>query len=140
MLGGTAALLVARHGLAAGPAIWGAVAALAGALCVGALAMTASLWIGRAAVLLLVVLGIPFVVFANAAMFAGALFELEVGGLTASVTRFAPPLGLAVIAAVAPWNPHVELGDELAPLWRLGAWALGSVALLVLAFRRTEIR
>jgi hypothetical protein len=104
--------------------------------------MSASLVLGRTAVLLLAVAGIPYVALANAVVLVGQLVhpDVELGGLLGAVDRFGPPLGTAVIAAVAPWNPHVEASGAFAPAFgRLALWAAGSVVLLALTFRRVEI-
>lgn len=136
LLGGTAAFLATRHGLGAAPAVTGAVATAVGALTVAALAMAASLVFARTAVILLVVFGVPFVWAVDTLAAAG----VPLGGWLAFVERYGPPLGTSVLAAVARWNPHVVgtagAGDFAL---QLALWAVGSVALLVLAFRRVEI-
>ena len=142
LLGGTAALLSFRPGVDLGPALVAELATALGATVVGALAMAASLAIGRTAVLLAVAIAVPFQVFANFAGLALALLQPEASlpGPLAVFDRFGPPLGTTVLAAVAAWNPHVELGGVLAPVaLRLALWTAGAVALLVFAFRRVEI-
>jgi hypothetical protein len=142
LLGGTGGLLVGRQGLAVGPALAGAAAGGLDAIVVGALAMAASLGLGRSAVLLLVTFGVPFVGLANTLVLGAQLVapEAHFGGLIGAVDRFGPPLGTAVLAAVAAWNPHVEAQGAFASvLPRLLLWAAGSAALLVLSFRRREL-
>jgi hypothetical protein len=142
LLGGTAALLAARHGVALGPALAASAATALGALVVAALAAAGSLALGRSAVLLAVAIGVPLQVFANAAGLALALVQSEAGlpGLLAGLDAFGPPLGTALFAAVSEWNPHVAAGAALVPaLGRLALWALGALALLVAVFRRSEV-
>ncbi len=137
LLGGTAVLLVGRHDLAAGPAVVGALAGALGAAGVAGLAMSASLWLGRVAVVTLVGTLVPLVALINTLRAAGARLD----GFLGLLDRGAPPLGRAILAAVAPWNPHVsDLGAEAPRLLAvLAAWALAGGALLVLSFRRVEL-
>lgn len=142
LLGGSGALLVMRHGLDPAPALAAGAASALGAAAVASLAMAASLVVGRAAVLLLVLVGVPLQVFSNALVTASALVhpDVAIGGLPGALDRLGPPLGTALFAALAPWNPHVDAGGALAPaLARLALWAAAGTALLVVAFRRAEI-
>jgi len=142
LLAGTAALLSTRHGVALGPAAVAALATALGAVVVAALAAAASLAVGRTAVLLAIAIGVPLQVFANAAGLLLALVQPEASlpGLLAALDRYGPPLGTAVFAATAAWNPHIEVAGALAPAFgRLALWAGGAVGLLLLAVRRTEI-
>lgn len=142
LLGGTAALLTARHGVALAPAALAAVATALGGGVVAALAMAMSLLVGRTAVLLAVLVAVPLQGFANALALALALVQPDAAlpDLLGAVDRFGPPLGTAVFAAVAAWNPHVDASGALAPaLGRLALWAAGAIALLVAVFRRTDI-
>lgn len=142
LLGGTAALLSTRHGVGLEPAAIASLATALGAVVVGALAAAASLAVGRSAVLLALAAAVPLQFAANAAGLLIALVQPEVSlpGLLAVLDRFGPPLGTAVFAATAAWNPHVEAEGALAAaLGRLGLWAGGAIALLLLAFRRVEI-
>ena len=142
LLGGTAALLTAHHGVALAPAALAALATGLGAVVVAALAMAMSLAVGRTAVLLAVLVAVPLQGFANGLGLALALVQQEavLPGLLAAVDRFGPPLGTAVFAAVAAWNPHVEASGALAPAFgRLALWAAAAIALLVAMFRRTDI-
>jgi hypothetical protein len=141
LLGGTTLLLAARHGVALGPAAAGAAAAALGAVAVSAFAMAASLALGRLAVWLLVVVAVPLQAFANAVALGVALLQpgLRVPFFGA-IDRFGPPLGTAILSGVAPWNPHVDATAAFAPaLLALAVWAVGGVALLLLAFQRAEI-
>jgi len=142
LLGGTGAMLVARQGVAVAPALLAAGATALGACVVAAFAMAASLAVGRTAVLLLVLLGLAFVAFANGVGLATELVhpDVQVGGLVGAVDRFGPPLFTAIAGAVARWNPHVDTGDTYAQsMVRLALWGAGALALLVAAFRNHEI-
>jgi ABC-type transport system involved in multi-copper enzyme maturation permease subunit len=142
LLGGTAALLVSRSGVAVAP-VWVAAGATALAMAVVAsVAMALSLVLGRLAVLLAVVFGTPLQFFANAVSLGVALVHpgLAAPGLLDTLDRWGPPLGTAVFAAVSAWNPHLDAGAILGPaLLRLALWAAAAVALLVAGFRRVEI-
>jgi ABC-type transport system involved in multi-copper enzyme maturation permease subunit len=142
LLGTSASLVVVRQHLPVWPALAAALATALGALAVAGLAMATSLVLGRSAVLLLVVGGVPWIALANAVALVGQLVhpDSEVGGVLGAVDRFGPPLGTAIFAAVAPWNPHVDATGTLGPaLARLAVWAIGGTALVALAFRRTEV-
>lgn len=142
LLGGTGAMLVLRQGVSIGPALMAAAATALGSVVVAALAMAASLVLGRSAVALIVVIALFFVVAANAAGFAIELFgsELPLGPILGPIDHYGPPLFRSVLAAVVAWNPHVAVHGVLAAaMLRLAVWAAGSVALLVFAFRRREI-
>jgi hypothetical protein len=142
VLGATTALLYARHAVAPGPALAGGIATALGALVVASLAMSASLWIGRTPLVLLLSLAVPLQFGANVAgvLLAWVHPDLELPGVLQLLDRFGPPLGTAVFAAVSAWNPHVDAGGLLAQMFaRLLLWVAGGVALLVAAFRRIEI-
>ena len=142
LLGGSATLVVLRQHLPASPALAACAATALASVAVAALAMAASLAFGRAAVLLLVLIGVPWIALANAATLVAQRVEpgIEPGGVLGAIDRFGPPIGTAVFAAVAPWNPHFEGAGELGEaLLRLALWAAGGVAFLLLAFRRVEI-
>lgn len=142
LLGGTALLLARRHGVDLAPAAVASLATALGAVVVGALAAAASLAVGRTAVLLAVAVGVPLQFCANAAGLAIALVEsgARLPSLLAALDGFGPPLGTAVFAATAAWNPHVRVDGVLLPvLGRLALWAAGAIGLLLLACRRTEL-
>jgi len=142
LLGGTGAMLVLRQGVAIEPALEAAAATALGALVVASLAMAASLALGRMAVILLVLLGLVFIAFANGVGLVTSITdpEVQVGGLVGAVDHYGPPLFSAIVGAVVKWNPHIDPGDAFAQaMLRLAVWAAGSVALLIAAFRRREI-
>jgi ABC-type transport system involved in multi-copper enzyme maturation permease subunit len=142
LLGGTGALLVLRQGVAIAPALYATAATALGAVVVAALAMAASLTVGRIAVVLLVWIGLFFVMIANGYGLASEIVHpgVSLGGVMGAVDRFGPPLFRAIAAAVAPWNPHVDPGNAFVrAMTGLALWAAGSVALLVVMFRRREI-
>lgn len=142
LLGTTAALLAERHGVTLGPALVAAAATALGATVVAALTAAASLGLGRTAVLLIVSAAVPLQFLANAAGLVLALVQPDpqLPGLFEALHRFGPPLGTAVFAATAAWNPHVAVDGVLGPaLGRLALWAAGALALLLAACRRVEI-
>jgi ABC-type transport system involved in multi-copper enzyme maturation permease subunit len=142
LLGATTVLLAVRHGVAPGPAVVGAVATGLSAVVVAALAMALSLWMGRTPLTLLISLAVPLQFFANGMGLVLALVhpELSPPGPLAALDRFGPPIGTAVLAAVASWNPHVEAAELIVPVFgQLALWAAGAVALLIVAFRRVEV-
>jgi ABC-type transport system involved in multi-copper enzyme maturation permease subunit len=136
VLGAAAGLLAARSGLPLWPALIAGGACALGCLTVGALAMAGSLALPRPAVLLLV-LGVVFVIaIANSI----GLFS-ESSGWLGALDRFGPPLGSSMALALEPWVETDRMrGDLLLLFLRLAAWALGALALLVLGFRRIELR
>ncbi len=136
LLGGTALLLRTRGGLPLAPAATAGAAVALGGLVVGALAMTASLWLPRLAAILLGAVLLATVVAANALGFVAK----SPGGLLGLVDRVGPPLATTLVLAVDPWITQVHVpGDPLAVWARLAAWAAASLALLALAFRRVEL-
>jgi hypothetical protein len=142
LLGGSAALLSARHEVSLEPALLAAAATALGGVVVAALAMTLSLVLGRTAVLLTLLVAVPLQGFANATSLALALLQPDamLPAALASIDRFGPPLGTAVFAAVSAWNPRVDASGILLPaLGRLALWAVGAVALLRIVFRRIDI-
>jgi hypothetical protein len=99
--------------------------------------MAASLWLPRLATLL----GVGIFVLAIAAANTAALLGAELGGLPAALDRFGPPLVSSVVYALRDWiAPAPPPGDALALGLRLLVWLLASVALLLHAFRRAELR
>jgi hypothetical protein len=137
LLSATAALLQLRQGLAIAPAVAGAGVCTLGAISVAALAMAVSLVLPRVATFLVVFALVSGVTALNLASSAG----VELSGVAYVVDRFGPPLGTALVQALGPWigKPPASLGQGGATL-RLVLWAAASVALLLAAFRRVEIR
>jgi len=136
LLGGTTALLHARHGVTLAGAVWGGIACALGASVVASLAMTASLFLPRIATVLAVLAGVGAIAGINAI----GLFGVELGGIAWGIDRFGPPLGSAVVAAVAPWIAPVEVPvDPVELAVRLVAWAVVGVSLLVVVFRRRDV-
>jgi len=136
LLGGTAAMLQARSGVAPVNALWAAFACALGSTTVASLAMTASLFLPRIATVLAVLAGVGVIASINAI----GLISGELGGFSWIVDRFGPPLGSAMVAALASWIEPVEVpasGFELAV--RSLAWAVASVVLLVMVFRRRDV-
>lgn len=136
LLGGTAVLLHARHGVAVSAAVWGGLACALGAVVVASLAMTASLFLPRIATVLAVLAGVGVIAGINAIGLSG----VELGGVAWGIDRFGPPLGSAVVAALAPWIAPVEVhADPLVLAVRIAAWAVAGVALLAVVFRRCDV-
>jgi len=137
LLGTAIFLLQARHGLPLAPALLAALACASSALIVGALSMTASLWLPRTVTSLLVLLFVGALASLNLGVLAGA----ELTGLFGVIERVGPPLASGMAVALAPWIAPTEVpGDPLELALRLGLWCVGSASLLVVAFRRTELR
>jgi hypothetical protein len=136
LVGATAFFLSQRGGLPLLPALWaGLVVAVAG-LAVGALSMTASLYLPRIATVLLVFAVTGLVTLANGV----GLARTEPSGWLAQVDRLGPPLASALAVALAPWTPGLVLdADPLLIGGRLALWAAGSVGLLWLAVSRIEL-
>lgn len=135
LLAGTALFLRARYGFALGPAGLAALAAALGAVSVGALAMTASLYLPRTATLIGTLLAVGAIAGANAASLTGS----ELSAFWSVLDRYAPPLGTSIALALVEWS-----GRELhvsAPLVsaRLALWAGFAPALLSFCFHRKEI-
>jgi ABC-type transport system involved in multi-copper enzyme maturation permease subunit len=136
LLGGTTALLYARHGVAVASAVWGGLACALGAVVVASLAMTASLFLPRIATVLAVLIGVGVIAGVNAI----GLFGVELGGIAWGIDRFGPPLGSTVVAALAPWIAPVEVpADPLELAVRIAAWAVAGVSLLAVVFRRCDV-
>jgi ABC-type transport system involved in multi-copper enzyme maturation permease subunit len=136
LLGGTTALLHARHGLAVAAAVWGGLACALGAVVVASLAMTASLSLSRTATVLVVLVGVGVIAGVNAI----GLFGVQLGGLAWGIDHFGPPLGSAVVAALASWIAPVEVrADSLELAVRMAAWAVAGVSLLTVVFRRCDV-
>jgi ABC-type transport system involved in multi-copper enzyme maturation permease subunit len=137
LLGAAAFLLQARHALPLEPALLAGLACACSALIVGALSMTASLSLPRTATSLLVLIVVGALSSLNLGVLAGA----ELTGVLGIVERVAPPLVTSMAVALAPWIEPTEVpGDRLEIALRLGLWCVGSASLLVVAFRRTELR
>jgi hypothetical protein len=136
LLGGSAALLHARHGVAIAGAVWGGLACALGAAVVASLAMTASLFLPRIVTVLAVLAGVGVIAGVNAI----GLFGVELGGVAWGIDRFGPPLGSAIVAAVAAWIEPVEVPVDFFELAvRIAAWAVAGASLLVVVFRRRDI-
>ena len=135
LLSATALLLHARAGMPLGPAAWGLVVCAVGAICVGAFAMAASLFLPQIATTLLVLVAVGWIALVNLL----AQFGAELQGVHAAIDRFGPPLGSALVVVLAPWIQSVSVtGEPVALVLRLAVWAGAGLALLVLTFRRTD--
>lgn len=131
-----AVLLHMRLGLDPWPAIAGVAVFAADAWVVAAVAMTLALALPRVVALGAVVLSLQMIVFTNGIHTVASVS----GGLLGGIERYGPPLGTALIYALAPWfSDGVSAADWLSVAARLVAWGAGSTALLVLLFRRIDL-
>ena len=137
LLGTSGLLFSARQGLAIAPVAGVFLACALGTVTVAALAMMASLWLPRTLTALLVFGTVWGVGILETAVRLGA----EIGGLAGAVARYGPPLAGSMIAALSGWveQPLPEGGALLLGVRAL-VWAAASVAALIFAFRRIEIR
>jgi hypothetical protein len=138
LLFASAVLLSVRQGLPPAPMLGAWLACLAGAWTVGALAMTASLWLPRAVTALLVFGGVWLLAGLETAARLGA----ELSGVARLVDTFGPPLASGILIALASWlEPTAQIhGSATEVTLRALVWCAGSAALLVVGFRRLELR
>ena len=133
----SAYLLHLRHGVSLGAAAWAGLAAVVGALVVAAIAMALSLFLTRVATVLSVLVFMGAITFADSL----ALFGARLEGAAHVVQQFAPPLGTAVVLALAPWiDPVVPDVDPIIVILKLAFWVVASIALLLAVFRKVELR
>ena len=97
--------------------------------------MSASLYLPRFAVLVLVFLGVICIAAANAFALAGA----ELSTVWWALDRFAPPIGTGIALSIAEWIGRELPASPLVVALRLGLWAAFGPALLAFLFRRREI-
>jgi ABC-type transport system involved in multi-copper enzyme maturation permease subunit len=135
LLGMAVALLRARLGVTVGPALIASLAVVGGTVTSGALVMALSLVLPRVASILIVLAAIPTIAVVNIASGLGA----ELGGAMGVLDRFGPPLASAMMVALAPWFSDAPSEGGAVLALRLGVWAVASLGLLVVAFRRTEL-
>ena len=136
LLGGTAALLIARSGADPGAALWAGLACAAGSFTVACLSMTSSLWLPQIATTLLVFASVSAVALVNAV----GQFGTQFGGLLAAIEDYGPPLATSVLVALGPWIEPTELrGDPFELAIRSLLWCAGSAGLLLASFRRLEL-
>jgi ABC-type transport system involved in multi-copper enzyme maturation permease subunit len=143
LLGMTSFWVVTRSDLAAGPALLASVSCAFACVTVASLAMTASLSLPRIAVWLLVFGLVFFTTLAAIAAAFAALRQTELppSSLFSLVDAYGPPIAGGMLRALAGWLPTAPLpGDVGAALARGAAWAGLSLAGLVAAFRRIELK
>jgi len=137
VLDATALLLYVRQGLAIGPAVAATGLALLNGVCVAALAMALSLWLGST----LTSLAVLASVWGLASLEVATLLGSDLSGPIGALAAFGPPLATAPLAVLAPWlGPDVTVDTNVA--WvaaRALAWAVAGALLLVAAFRRVEL-
>ncbi len=136
LLGGASFLLQARSDLALSPAVIAIAFCLINSVTLASLAMTASLYLPRVAIFLLVFLSIGVVSLANLASISGS----DLGGAYLIIDRLGPPLMSATVLALEPWaNQTIPGLNEFDVVLRMVVWSGLGVALLIAAFRRREI-
>ena len=136
LLGGATFLLSARSGLDVEPALFATLACVTSSLCVAACAMTASLYLPRVAIFLLVFVGVAVVSVLNLVSISG----VELHGLYHVVDRFGPPFASSIALSLAPWSGREPEGlSALQVGLRLLLWAVAGLAVLAFCFRRREI-
>jgi hypothetical protein len=137
VLGIATALLASRYGLDWRVGVAGYVTFVVDAFVVSAVAMLLSLHLPRMLTLFGVFLWLQYVGFTNGMHVVGALSE----GGGRMVEGWGPPLGTALLFAVAPWA-GLDLPPEQRALVaaRLALWAAAAAVLLVLSFRRRDLR
>lgn len=129
-------LLHLRLGLDPWPALAGVAVFAVDAWVVAAVAMTLALYLPRVAALGAVVLSLQMVVFTNG---LHTVTTVD-GGLLAAIERYGPPLGTALVYALAPWFSEGASISDWIDVWiRLLLWAAGSTALLAVLFRRLDL-
>ncbi len=130
------ALLHLRLGLVPAPAFVGLAIFVADAWVVAAVAMTLGLVLPRVVALATVTLFTQLVVIANG---LHSVADTS-GGFLGALERFGPPLGTALLYALAPWfASEASFGQWIDVVARLLFWGVGSSAVLVVLFRRLDL-
>lgn len=137
VLGFATAVLARRYGLDWQVAVGGYFTFVADAFVVSAIAMWLSLHLPRMLTLFGVFLWLQYVAFSNTMHVAGTLSQ----GSGSLLEGWGPPLGTALLFAVGPWA-GLELSPQQRALAaaRLAIWGAAAVALLLVSFRRRELR
>lgn len=134
---GATLLLASRHELSAVPGLVGSAVFVADALAVASLALAMSLVLPRLLAFFAVLLWVQIVVVTNVAHMMGALF----GGWLGALERFGPPIGTALLFAVAPWvGVRPATPELLACALRLLAWTAAGLLATAFLLRRVEPR
>jgi hypothetical protein len=129
-------MLHLRLGLSPAPALVGIAVFATDAWVVAAVAMPLGLLLPRVVALGSVVIGMQLVVFSNAIHAVGT----TTGSLLNAIERWGPPLGTALLYALAPWfSGSASPADWLDVGVRLLVWGAGASALLVFLFRRIDL-
>lgn len=133
----TTLLLYLRQGLGVGPAGAAIGFVLVNAVCVAALAMALSLWLGST----LASLAVLASVWGLASLEVATQMGAEFWGPIRALVAFGPPLAAAPIGYLTPW-----LGAEAPPQANLAlvatrsvAWAIAGALVLLTAFRRVDL-
>jgi ABC-type transport system involved in multi-copper enzyme maturation permease subunit len=137
VLGGATALLATRHGLDPLPGLVGLGVHALNAAIVATLAMVVSLVLPRLLAFFSLLAWVQLIAFANVAHQLG----IGSGGWLGTLERWGPPIGTALLHAVAPWVGLAPASPEsLAVGLRLVAWLAAALLLLVWSIRRIEPR
>lgn len=137
VLGLATALLAARYGLDWRVGVAGYVTFVADAFVVSAVAMLLSLHLPRMLTLFGVFLWLQYVAITNGMHVVGALSE----GGGRMLEGWGPPLGTALLFAVGPWaGLHLPPEQRAFAAVRLALWGAAALTLLVISFRRRELR
>jgi ABC-type transport system involved in multi-copper enzyme maturation permease subunit len=135
LLAGTAFFLRARYDFALAPAGVAALGTALGAVSIGALAMTASLYLPRLATLAGVFVVVASIAGANVAALSGS----ELPAVWSALDRYAPPLGTGLALAVVEWSGRELSAPPVLVAARLALWAAFAPTLLAFCFRRREV-
>jgi len=137
VLGFATGMLALRFGLSWQVGLVGYATFLVDAIVVAAVAMLLSLHLPRMLALFGVFLWLQYLVFSNGMHVLGAITQ----GGGRLLEGYGPPLGTALLFAVAPWaGLDPPAADRALAAGRLLVWCAGAIALLVLSFRRRELR
>ena len=137
VVGAAGLMLHVRQDLGGGPSAAALAFILVNALCVAALAMALSLWLGSTLTSLVVLAAVWGLASIEVALQLGG----EPSGVIGVLARFGPPVVAGPLVALSSWLGS-DAPSGLDPGWiaiRALAWAVGSAVALCAAFRRLEL-
>jgi ABC-type transport system involved in multi-copper enzyme maturation permease subunit len=136
MLLGATFFLVGRSDLPIAPALLATGSAVLSSVCVASLAMTASLFLPRIAVFVLVLGGVALFSISNWLGLVGA----QQGEILTVLDQLGPPLASSLAHLLAPWSDRAPEAGVLVDLaLRSMLWSVGSVATLLMIFEHKEL-